>query len=83
MEDMSLASELLHEVKASARRWFIIALIELGLILSMAAGFVWYVTLPVEETLTEYSQEMDDVENSTATQMIGGKYNGNNEADSP
>lgn len=83
MEDMNLASELLHEVKASARRWFIIALIELGLILSMAAGFVWYVTLPVEETLTEYSQEMDDVENSTATQMIGGKYHGNNEADSP
>ena len=46
METQTLATELLHELKASAKRWFIIAVIELFVIIAMAGGFVWYLSLP-------------------------------------
>ena len=77
----TLATELLHELKMSAKRWFIIAMVELGLIIGMAVGILWYLSLPSETVETEYSQEMDDVEDSIATQMIGGNYNGQDETD--
>ena len=49
MEDKTLATELLHELKASSRRWFIAFCIMCGLELATVAGFLWYVSLPVEE----------------------------------
>ena len=39
-ETMPLATELLKEVQISAKRWFVIAVVELLIILSMAGGFV-------------------------------------------
>lgn len=60
MENESLATELLKEIKSSARRWFIIALIELIVILGLGSGFIWYMTLPSEE----YSVEQDADHNS-------------------
>lgn len=80
-EQQTLATELLHEVKMSARRWFIAFLVMIVVEIITIAGFLWYITLPVNEVITEYSQEMEDVKNSTATQMIGGNYNGKNETD--
>ena len=47
-ETMPLATELMHELKLNAKRWFIIAIVELVIILSMAAGFVWYLSLPID-----------------------------------
>ena len=80
-EQQTLATELLHEVKMSARRWFIAFLVMIIVEIITIVGFLWYITLPANEVITEYSQEMEDVKNSTATQMIGGNYNGKNETD--
>ena len=72
-ENMTLATELLHELKASAKRWFIIAMVELGIILAIVIGILWYVSLPVEE-YSQYEQngEMFDTDNSELKQSIGG-----------
>ena len=43
MENTTLATELLHELKASARRWFIAFLVMVGLEIITVAGFLWYV----------------------------------------
>lgn len=52
-ETTTLASELLHEVKLSVKRWFIIAIIELVLIIAITAGFLWYISLPADEVTIE------------------------------
>ena len=44
MDNETLASELLHEVKASAKRWFVIAVVELVIIIGIVAGFLWYIS---------------------------------------
>ena len=70
-ENKTLATELLHEVKASAKRWFIIAIVELCVILAIVAGFFWYITLPVEE----YTIEQDATDRSFNI-VNGGDFNG-------
>ena len=50
-EGMTLASEILAELKMSARRWFIAFLVMLGIEVATIAGFLWYISLPVEETV--------------------------------
>ena len=72
MEDTSLASELLHEIKATSKRWFIAFCVMVVLEVLTIAGFLWYVSLPVEEYTTEYTQNAEDVEDSMIRQIIGG-----------
>ena len=67
-EGNTLATELLHEIKASAKRWFIIAIVELILILAMAGGFVWYISLPVDDVAIE--------NDSGNANYIGNDFNG-------
>lgn len=55
----TLATELIKEVKANAKRWFIIAIIELVII----AGLVVYIFIPTEETTVETTTEQE-VENT-------------------
>ena len=69
-ETQTLATELLHELKASAKRWFIIAVIELFIILAMAGGFVWYLSLPVEEEIVTGNA------NYIGNDVTGAIYNG-------
>ena len=76
MDNDTLATELLKEVKASAKRWFIAFLVMVGIEFATIAGFLWYISLPVEEVETEYQQEIDNLDNSKAMQMIGSKYDG-------
>lgn len=71
----NLATELLKELKAGAKRWFIIAMVELVIIVSMVIGIFWYISLPVEEG-TDTEQTMEDIESSDITQ-VGGDYDGN------
>ena len=71
----TLATELLHELKASAKRWFIIAVIELIVILSMAGGFIWYMSLPVEDEVVSVESE-DGNANYVGNDMTGAIYNG-------
>ena len=61
MNEESLATELLGEVKASARRWFIAFCIMIGLEIATIAGFMWYISLPVEETSAQEPVEEPEV----------------------
>ena len=72
MED-KLATELLHEVKASAKRWFIAFLVILGLWFATIGAFIWYISLPVEVTDTQVEQQSD---NNSNNYVVGGDYNG-------
>ena len=68
-ENMTLATELLHELKASAKRWFIAFCIMVCLEVATITGFLWYISLPIEEyTVTE--QTMDDISGSNVSQHI-------------
>ena len=71
----TLATELLHELKASAKRWFIIAVIELFIILGIAGGFIWYLSLPVEDEVVSVESE-DGNANYVGNDMTGAIYNG-------
>jgi len=71
----TLATELLHELKASAKRWFIVAVIELFIILSMAGGFIWYMSLPVEDDVVSVESE-DGNANYVGDDVTGAIYNG-------
>lgn len=56
MENQTLASEMLHELKASNRRWFIAFIVVLVLWFATIGIFIWYVSLPVDEyTIDQYS----------------------------
>ena len=51
-DGLTLATEILAELKASARRWFIAFLVMLGIELATIGAFLWYISLPVDETVT-------------------------------
>ena len=53
MENQPLATELIRELRASNRRWFIVSLVELGVIIAIVVGFLWYISLPIEEISVE------------------------------
>lgn len=53
MNEQNLATELLHEIKSSAKRWFIAFLVMVGVEIVTIAGFIWYISLPVEEYAIE------------------------------
>ncbi len=75
MEKESLALEILKEVKANCRRWFIIAIIELVLLVGSNIAWLVYQSqfeTVSDETTTEYSQEADtDGNNSPINQNMG------------
>ena len=76
MENETLASEMLHEIKATSKRWFIAFLVALSLWFATIIGFILYeyYTIPVDETTIE--QESD---NQSRNLVIGGDYNGETE----
>lgn len=75
----NLATELLHELKCSAKRWFIAFCVMVGLEVATIIGFLWYISLPIEETTTTTQTfESDDASN---IQMIGGDNYGESETD--
>ena len=66
-EGTTLATEIFTELKASARRWFIAFLIMCGIEAATVGGFLWYISLPVEEGVI--------VENGNAN-YVGGYVGG-------
>ena len=52
-EQIPLATELIHKIKSQSKRWFIISVIELVIILLITAIFIWYISLPIEEITVE------------------------------
>lgn len=79
-EGTTLASEILAELKTSARRWFIAFIIMLAIEVFTVAGFLWYLSLPIEETTT--TQTIEDIESGTITQRIGDTVYGTSDTDS-
>lgn len=74
MDNESLALELLHEVKASAKRWFIAFCVMVGVEIATIIGFLWYISLPVEEvSVYEQTGEQTDTNTSEFNQTIGGQ----------
>lgn len=57
MGEEKLATELLHEIKASAKRWFIAFCVMVALEVATIGGFLWYISLPVEEEATTIENE--------------------------
>ncbi len=72
--EMTLATELLHELKASAKRWFVAFVVMVILELATIAGFIWYISLPVEEYAEIYNE--DGNANYIGNDMNGDLYNG-------
>ena len=81
MHQETLATELLRELKASARRWFIAFCAMVGLELGTIAGFLWYISLPVEESTTYVEQSTGHTEGSATQQIIGGDAYGKTEGE--
>lgn len=65
----SIAFEMLQEIKKSNKRWFIIALVELAIIVSMIVGYFVYQN-QYEYTDEIYTQETHEIDNSTVNQSI-------------
>lgn len=82
MEEKTLATELLHELKASAKRWFIAFCIMVGLEIATVGGFLWYVSLPVEvETVEMEADEGSNANYIDRSTIQGDINNGKNPSD--
>lgn len=79
-EGTTLASEILQEVKSSARRWFIAFLVMLFLELCTIAGFLWYISLPVESEQIAIENDTGNA-NYVGGDVRGGVYNNGMETD--
>lgn len=79
MNNDTLATELLHELKASAKRWFIAFCVMVTLEVFTIVGFMWYLSLPTDtETMTQTVEGID----SSDIKQVGGDYNGESNTDS-
>lgn len=62
------ATDLLHEVKVQAKRWFIAFIVMCAVELLTIFAFMWYLSLPAEDV---------SIENDTGTATyIGNDFNG-------
>lgn len=72
MKEETLAMEMLKELKAQSKRWFIISIVELIIILTGSGLFIWYLNTPTDEEYVTYTQDADtDGDNAPITQEIG------------
>ena len=73
-DNQSLASELLHEVKAASKRWFILFIITLLMLFGTNMAWLYAWNLPTEETITELTS--DDGSNANYINGQGDITNG-------
>ena len=81
MDNETLATEILHELKASCKRWFIAFVIVLVLWFATIGVFIWYISLPIEYDTFTIEQTQDNVDRSY-NQAIGGDFYGFEQAES-
>lgn len=74
MENETLATEMLRELKATSKRWFIAFITVLILWFATIGIFIWYISLPVEEYETYEIEQQSD--RNGANNVIGGDYYG-------
>ena len=81
MENETLATEMIREIRATSKRWFIAFVVVTALWFATIIGFILYeyYTLPVEET--SYEQTVEDIDSSDVKQMIGGDLDGESETE--
>ena len=72
MEKGTLALEMLKELKAQSKRWFVSFIIVLMLWFATIGVFIWYINQPIEEITTDEQviEDIDNSNNSTYTQTI-------------
>lgn len=78
METQTLATELLHELKLSAKRWFIAFCVMIVLEIATIGGFMWYLSLPPDEVTIESE---DGNANYVGNDVTGAIYNGKNNSE--
>ena len=72
MEKETLAMEILQELKAQSKRWFVSFIIVLILWFATIGVFIWYINQPIEEIETTTTQDADtEGDNSPITQKMG------------
>lgn len=76
MEKETLATELLRELKISAKRWFIAFCIMVVLEIATIAGFMWYISLPVDESVVTVESDDNGNANYVGNDITGAIYNG-------
>ena len=74
MDEMTLASEMLAEIKRTSKRWFILFLTVLGLWFATIGAFLWYLNTPTTDTTTTTIDQQAD--NAGTNQVIGGDIYG-------
>ena len=74
-ENPTLATELIHEIKAQSKRWFIAFIVVLILWFSTIGVFFWYVSLPIDETTVDIEND-DGNANYIGKNMYGVINNG-------
>lgn len=70
----SLASELLHEVKATSKRWFILFIVCLIMLFATNLAWLYAWNLPDEETTTEITS--NNGSNANYVDGVGDIING-------
>lgn len=72
MDKETFAMEILQELKAQSKRWFISFIIVLILWFATIGVFIWYINQPIEELETTTTQDADtEGDNSPINQNIG------------
>lgn len=72
MKEDTLATEMLKELKAQSKRWFVSFIIVLILWFATIGVFIWYINQPIEEIKTTTTQDADtEGDNSPINQNIG------------
>ena len=79
-KESTLASEILGELKASCRRWFIAFCIMVALEIATIAGFMWYISLPIDESEIQV-ENADGSANYVGRDWSGGIFNGEHQSD--
>ena len=76
MEKETLATELIHELKAQSKRWFVAFIVVLALWFGTIGVFIWYISLPIDEYSIITEQDTDGGGNNYT---VGGDYHGETE----
>ena len=80
-EGMTLATEILKELRTSAKRWFIAFLVMLAIEIATIAGFLWYLSLPTDyETVTVENEDGNAMYLGNQNSVIGGVNNGKSDS---
>lgn len=81
MEDNTLAIELLHQVKANSRKWFIAFIIVLVMFFASNIAWLYAWNLPLEKITTTTTYDADSQDNGNAVINDSRKVNINGESD--